>query len=138
SQSIIGRCLSRREAIRANNLPEEFPDSASVIELAVRSLLCAPLQTADGQALGAIQLDNFHRGRPFTDEDLRLLLGVAGQASVAVAAARLHREALAPQRGDHAPAVAPGGQPGPLPQAPPAGAGARLSGALPGGPAGGR
>jgi phosphoserine phosphatase RsbU/P len=95
SLSIIRRCVSRMEAIRANEPSEEFPGSDSVVQLDVRSLICAPLWLPDNQPLGAIQLDCFGKDTRFTDEDLKFLLGVAGQASVAVIGARMHREALA-------------------------------------------
>ena len=60
----------------------------------MRSLMCAPLWTQDGQALGVIQLDSEGPKKKFSPEDLNLLLGVAGQASIALSNARLHRDSL--------------------------------------------
>jgi serine phosphatase RsbU (regulator of sigma subunit) len=59
----------------------------------MRSLMCAPLWTQDGKALGAIQLDA-NGERKFTQDDLTLLLGVASQASIALCNARFHRDML--------------------------------------------
>jgi serine phosphatase RsbU (regulator of sigma subunit) len=95
SSCILRRCVERVEAFRANNPREEFASSDSVVGSSVQSLLCAPLWAQDGRALGAIQLDSSALGSQFTEADLRLLLGVAGQASVAIVGVRLHREALA-------------------------------------------
>jgi serine phosphatase RsbU (regulator of sigma subunit)/pSer/pThr/pTyr-binding forkhead associated (FHA) protein len=97
SNSIVQRCLESVQAILGNDLPQQFPDSASVVEMPVRSLMCAPLWSQDGQSLGAIQLDTRAPKAKFTQDDLNLLLGVASQASIALCNARLHREALANQ-----------------------------------------
>jgi serine phosphatase RsbU (regulator of sigma subunit) len=98
SFSIIRRCMEKDEAILGNHPHEQFPDSDSLNNLPLRSLLCAPLWSQDGRAIGAIQLDSSGPGTRFAEPDLKLLLGVAGQASVAVVNARLHREALVRQR----------------------------------------
>lgn len=98
SASIVRRCLGNREGILGNDLARQFPDSESICELPVRSLMCAPLWTQDGQPLGAIQLDARGQKTRFTEDDLKLLLGVASQASITLSNARLHRDALALQR----------------------------------------
>ena len=56
--------------------------------------MCAPLVAQDGQAPGVIQLDSGGPKKKFSPEDLNLLLGVAGQASIALSNARLHRDSL--------------------------------------------
>jgi serine phosphatase RsbU (regulator of sigma subunit)/pSer/pThr/pTyr-binding forkhead associated (FHA) protein len=98
STTVIRRCLESVEAILGNDLPVQFPDSESLCALSVRSLMCAPLWTPDGKALGVIQLDTTADGRKFLPDDLRLLLGVANQASIALSNARLLIESLAAQR----------------------------------------
>jgi serine phosphatase RsbU (regulator of sigma subunit) len=98
SASIVQRCLEKVEAILGNDLAHQFPDSESVMALPVRSLMCAPLWSQTGQALGAIQLDAQGAKSKFTQDDLNLLLGVASQASIALCNARLHRELLARQQ----------------------------------------
>jgi serine phosphatase RsbU (regulator of sigma subunit)/pSer/pThr/pTyr-binding forkhead associated (FHA) protein len=98
STSIVRQCLADVQAVLGNDVIEKFPDSSSVLGLPVRSLMCAPLWSHDGRALGAIQLDTQHPGRAFTPDDLNLLLGVASQASIALSNARLHRESLLNQR----------------------------------------
>lgn len=119
STTVVGRCLECVEAVLGDDLPVQFPGVESLSGLGVRSLMCAPLWTADGQALGAVQLDT--RGiSKFTKDDLNLLLGVASQASVALSNARLHRESLALQRRSRALEVAQQVQRALLPAALPA------------------
>jgi phosphoserine phosphatase RsbU/P len=97
SASIVWRCLETVQAILGNDLAEQFPESESACALPTRSLMCAPLWSQEGQALGAIQLDTSAGKMRFTQEDLNLLLGVASQASIALCNARLHRDSLAHQ-----------------------------------------
>lgn len=98
STSVVRRCLERLEAVLGNDLPAEFPDSESLSGLELQSLMCSPLWTPEGQALGVIQLDTRADARKFTPDDLRLFFGVASQASIALGTARLHRRTLALQR----------------------------------------
>jgi serine phosphatase RsbU (regulator of sigma subunit) len=98
STCVVQQCLHNKQAILGNDPAEQFPDSRSIVSLHIRSLMCTPLWTQDGQALGAIQLDTEGRHQKFTREDLNLLLGVASQASIALCNARLHRDALINQR----------------------------------------
>jgi serine phosphatase RsbU (regulator of sigma subunit) len=98
TSSIVRRCLEKREAILGNDLPRQFPDSGSVNDLSIRSLMCAPLWSQDGKPLGAILLDARGPKTKFVQEDLNLLLGVASQASIALTNTRLHRDSLALQR----------------------------------------
>jgi serine phosphatase RsbU (regulator of sigma subunit) len=99
STTVIRRCLEGLVAVLGNDdLTAQFPDSQSLDGLSVRSLMCVPLWTPDGQALGAIQLDTTADGRKFVTDDLHLLLGVASQASIALSNARLHLESVAVQR----------------------------------------
>jgi sigma-B regulation protein RsbU (phosphoserine phosphatase) len=98
STSVIRRCLDGVEAVLGNALPTQFPDSDSISGSPSRSLMCTPLWTLGGQALGAVQLDTRTDDRKFTPDDLRLLLGVASQASISLSNARLHSETLALQR----------------------------------------
>ena len=94
SSTVVRRCLESLEAILGNDLHAQFPESKSISALSSRSLICTPLWTPDGQALGVVQLDTRAAHRQFTPDDLRLLLGVASQASIALSNARLHHEKL--------------------------------------------
>ena len=58
--------------------------------LSTRSILCAPLRVGE-RVIGAIEALNKLEGQ-FDQDDLRLLVGVADQAAVAIENARLYRE----------------------------------------------
>jgi serine phosphatase RsbU (regulator of sigma subunit) len=60
--------------------------------------MCVPLCAAEGKAFGVIQLDTQDRSKKFTQEDLKLLWGVANQAAIALENARLHEESIARER----------------------------------------
>jgi serine phosphatase RsbU (regulator of sigma subunit) len=72
--------------------------AASIAEFKIRSVMCVPLATSEGKALGAIQLDTQDRVKKFGTDDLNLLAIVANLASVAIEKARLHEAALAREK----------------------------------------
>ena len=59
--------------------------------------MCVPLRepATSGKAFGVIQLDTQDRFKKFTQDDLKLLLSVAGQAAVALENARMHESLVA-------------------------------------------
>jgi signal transduction histidine kinase len=65
------------------------PADGILNELAVRNVLCAPLQVK-GETLGVLQVMNREGDRGFNNEDMEWLMALAGQASVAVENARLY------------------------------------------------
>ncbi len=69
---------------------ERFNHAQSVVNMSTRSMMCAPLIDADGNALGAIKLDSDEMGKRFKPEDLELLASVAVQAALYVRNAQLH------------------------------------------------
>src|SRR5262249_26106646 len=75
-----------------------FAMSQSIADFKIRSVMCAPLWTQDNKAFGAIHLDTQDRTKRFTEDDLKLLMGVASQASIALENARLHEDSLARER----------------------------------------
>lgn len=100
SKSIVRRCLESGQALLSNDASNDsrFNLSQSIADFRIRSVMVAPLWTAEGKAVGVIQLDTQQPSRKFTPDDLKLLLGVASQASIAVENARLHQEQLANER----------------------------------------
>ena len=96
SRTIVKRCI---ESLQSFLSEDASSDSAvglaqSIAEFRIRSVMCVPMATADGRALGVIQLDSQDRTKKFTQEDLKLLVCVANQASFAVDNAKLHEELL--------------------------------------------
>jgi phosphoserine phosphatase RsbU/P len=68
--------------------------AASIAEFRIRSVMCVPLVSSDGKALGAIQMDTQDRAKKFKEDDLHLLTIVANLASVVVEKAKLHETVI--------------------------------------------
>jgi serine phosphatase RsbU (regulator of sigma subunit)/pSer/pThr/pTyr-binding forkhead associated (FHA) protein len=100
SKSIVQRCLDTAQAFLSDDASRDdrIQLSQSVVDFRIRSVMCVPLCDANGKAFGVIQLDTQDRSKKFTQEDLKLLWGVANQAAIALDNARLHTEAVARER----------------------------------------
>lgn len=89
--SIVKECLRTVKGVLINDVGNDFKSDSAV---GLRTAMCAPLSSEKGKAFGALLLDSFSAKKPFSEDDLNLLMGVAGQASIALANARFHRDAL--------------------------------------------
>ncbi|MBV9123995.1 MAG: GAF domain-containing protein, partial [Planctomycetes bacterium] len=101
SRSIVQQCLDKVQALLSTDATtdERFGQkNESILGALIRSVMCAPLWSQDGKAFGVIQLDTQDPRKKFTEEDLKLLMGVASQASIALANARLYQDSLARER----------------------------------------
>ncbi len=97
SKTVLNRVLNGGQAILSKDLAKEYPESASISDSQIRSLMCVPLFDSERKAVGIIQIDTRDgRGR-FEQDDLDVLAAVASQISVAVQNAQLHK-ALVKQR----------------------------------------
>lgn len=99
SRSIINHVLVQKKAVLSQDAgnDEALPTSASIADLKIRSVMCAPLLSPDGKAMGILQLDTSDR-KQFNQEDLDVLLAVAGQAAIALQNAAMHESVLAQER----------------------------------------
>jgi len=100
SNSIVRQCMDKLQALLSDDASgdKRFQLSQSVADFRIRSVMCAPLNSAAEKAVGVIQLDSQDRNKKFTQDDLALLVGVANQASIALENAKLHQEAVARER----------------------------------------
>jgi phosphoserine phosphatase RsbU/P len=96
SRTIIGNVMSTKMAILSADAATDarFDMSESIVDYHIRSMICAPLIASDGEALGVIQLDALEQRNRFRQDDLEMLVSVAGQAAVAVENAQLHENAM--------------------------------------------
>ncbi|MCA9260180.1 MAG: FHA domain-containing protein, partial [Planctomycetales bacterium] len=96
SRTIVERAMEERQAILSADAAtdERFNMAQSISDIQIRSLICAPLVNADGEALGVLQIDTSDQRSRFTDQDLQVLAGVASQAAIAMDNARMHEEAV--------------------------------------------
>lgn len=96
SKTIVKRCLESGQSLLFEDAQSgsQMALSASIAEFRIRSVMCAPLINQDQDAFGLIQLDSQDRNKTFTQEDLKLLVGVANQAAISIDNAKLHRIAV--------------------------------------------
>jgi len=121
SRTIVNGVLATKEAILSADAAADarFDMAESIVDFHIRSMMCVPLVTRDGKALGVIQVDTLNQRNRFGREDLEVLASVACQAAYAVENAQLHELALREQALDRELALAHKVQRGFLPAAPP-------------------
>jgi len=73
---------------------KRFHHSDSIASMQIRSVMCVPLVTQAGDALGVIQIDTRDMKQQFSQDDLDLLTSVAAQAALAIENASLHSSLL--------------------------------------------
>lgn len=100
SRRIVNQCMETVQAILSDDASADsrFAMSQSIADFRIRSVMCAPLWTQDNVGFGVIQLDTQDRSKKFTQDDLKLLMAVAAQASVALENAKLHADLVARER----------------------------------------
>lgn len=100
SRTILRQAMTQRAAILSADAAsdERFSMSQSIADYRIRSVMCAPLLTQEGTALGVIQVDtqNFHQ--KFEEDDLQILQAVASQVSISIENARLHEAQMSQAR----------------------------------------
>lgn len=92
SRTIINEVVEKRISILSHNAmkDERFKRGDSIVYHGIRSAVCAPLLYQD-DILGVIHLDSNQVASDFTEEDLKLLTGIASQAAVAIQNASLFK-----------------------------------------------
>jgi serine phosphatase RsbU (regulator of sigma subunit)/pSer/pThr/pTyr-binding forkhead associated (FHA) protein len=99
SRTIVRNCLESMEAFLSEDATTDskFALSQSITDFRILSVMCVPLIVGE-KALGVIQLDSQDKSKKFNQDDLKLLMGVAHQASVALENARLHEDLIQRER----------------------------------------
>jgi len=82
-----GICISDAQS------DDRFRKRPSVLDLSLRSILCAPLKLKDN-ILGVIYIDNRMIAGIFNEKDLELLIAIASTAVIAIENARLYEVAV--------------------------------------------
>jgi serine phosphatase RsbU (regulator of sigma subunit) len=68
--------------------------SQSIADFRIRSMMCAPLLDAAGEAFGVLQIDTLDQRQRFQPDDLELLASAASQAAIAIQNAQLYEQTL--------------------------------------------
>jgi serine phosphatase RsbU (regulator of sigma subunit) len=102
SRTILNKVLTDKQGILSADAAndERFVASESISSLTIRSMMCAPMLGLDGEPMGVINIDTQNPVKQFKEEDLDLLLAVAGQAALSYESARLLVSHLEKQRQD--------------------------------------
>jgi sigma-B regulation protein RsbU (phosphoserine phosphatase) len=100
SRTIINEVVKQKQAILSADAASDarFELSQSIADFRIRSMMCAPLVTGDGNVLGVIQIDTLDQRSRFTNDDLEVLASVASQGAFAIDNAQLHEKQLQQQK----------------------------------------
>ncbi len=91
SRTILNTVLKERKGILSADAASDarFEASESISNLTIRSMMCVPLLSLQGEPMGVINIDTQNPFSQFRQEDLDLLLAVAGQAALSYETAKL-------------------------------------------------
>ncbi|MDB5351101.1 MAG: rsbU 1 [Planctomycetota bacterium] len=92
STTVFNHVMDEGRAILSTNLSNDsrFLNAGSLHGDAIRTMMCVPLFDQQRATIGMIQIDTRNQRSLFSQEDLDLLVAVAGPVSLAVDNARLH------------------------------------------------
>ncbi len=99
SHTVASEALQERRALLIANVLDDprFSQVESIVDMAIRSLLCVPMLVKDN-AIGVLYVDSSTATVRFGQADLDLLVSFASHAATAIQNARLHEELLARTR----------------------------------------
>ncbi len=91
SRTILNKVLSDKTGILSADAANDaaFSASESISSLDIRSMMCVPLLSHEGEPMGVISIDTQNPISQFNEEDLDLLMAVAGQAALSYEGAQL-------------------------------------------------
>lgn len=101
SKTIVRKCLTSATSYLSEDAASDLSlgPAQSIAEFRIRSVMCVPLVTAEGKAIGAIQLDTQDAAKKFNkQDDLNLLTVVANLATIAIGNAQAHLALLAREK----------------------------------------
>lgn len=92
SRTIVDEVAQTGQPVVTTNAQSDprFSAQESVMFYALRSILCVPL-IVRGEVIGVVYADNRIKDGLFSDRELAVLVGLAGQAAIAIENARLFR-----------------------------------------------
>jgi phosphoserine phosphatase RsbU/P len=96
SRTIVEEAMNSKKAFLSADAAtdERFGMAQSIADFSIRSLVCAPMISNDGEPIGVIQVDTLNQRARFTDEDMEVLASVASQAAVSIDNAKMHEQVV--------------------------------------------
>lgn len=94
SRSLINRVVQSHRAILSADAVADsrFKASDSIVDSRIRSVMCVPFLEPDGSVLGVVHVDSRNLRAGFTESDLEVLAGIAGDAGQSIRQALAHDE----------------------------------------------
>lgn len=102
SRTILKTVIEQKTGILSADAASDsrFEASESISNLTIRSMMCVPMLSLSGEVMGVINIDTQNPFNQFKEEDLDLLVAVAGQAALSYESAKLLVTALEKQKQD--------------------------------------
>ncbi len=102
SRTILRKVMTERTGVLSADATNDarFEASESISNLTIRSMMCVPLLSLEGEPIGVISIDTQNPFNQFKEEDLDLLVAVAGQAAMSYESAKLLVTAMEKQKQD--------------------------------------
>ncbi len=121
SRTIVKKVLEEKTGILSADAASDsqFDASESISNLSIRSMMCVPMLGLSEEPIGIINIDTQNPLKQFQEEDLDLLMSVAGQAALSYESARLMTSYMAKQKQDNEMDIARSVQQGLLPSSVP-------------------
>ena len=95
SRTLVRDAIETRQGILCADAmgDDRYSMGQSIVQFQIRTVVCVPM-VAEDEVLGVINVDGDDPTKPFVKDDMSLLLGIAGQAALALANSRLHKRLL--------------------------------------------
>ncbi len=102
SRTILKTVLEKKTGVLSADATNDsrFQASESISNLTIRSMMCVPMLGLDAEVMGVIHIDTQNPFNQFKEDDLDLLVAVAGQAALSYESARLLTTALEKEKQD--------------------------------------
>ncbi len=102
SRTILRTVMEQKTGVLSADATSDarFEASESISNLTIRSMMCVPMLSLDGEPLGVISIDTQNPFNQFKEDDLDLLVAVAGQAAMSYESAKLLVTAMEKQKQD--------------------------------------
>ncbi len=103
SRTIVNKVLADKAAVLSADAATDakFSGSESISDLRIHSMICAPLLGLEEDVIGIISIDSQNPLGQFTNDDLDILMTVAGQAALSYENARLLHTYMEKQKQDN-------------------------------------
>ncbi len=93
SRTIYRMVVEERKSVILTDTDSEISSSMSMIDMGIRSIMCAPIEAPDGRVLGMLQIDADQKSK-FQRSELEILKVIAQQVGATMHMADLHRQAI--------------------------------------------